>query len=82
MEIETKYNLGQEVFLIRDNEVQKHKIRSIYFTLSTSTSIQKFYSFADMFDLSGGSEYHTEEGIEWWHEEKLFPTKEELLKSL
>lgn len=83
MKIEIKYNIGEQVFLIRDNEVQKHQIKSISFT-KTSTNGRILYSFVDMFSLEDirESEFSTEDGLEWWDEDKLFPTKEELLKSL
>ena len=83
MTIETKYNIGDEVFLIRDNEVQKHKIQSISIA-QTSTVGRILYSFVDMFSLKDirASEFSTEDGLEWWNEDKLFPSKEELLKSL
>jgi hypothetical protein len=83
MTIETKYNIGQEVWMIRDNEVQNHEIRSITIN-KTPTTFIIYYSFADMFNLEDykTSEFSTDMGLEWWREEKLFPTKEELLKSL
>lgn len=83
MTIETKYNIGNEVWMIRDNEVQKHEIRSITIN-KTPTAFIIYYSFADMFNLEEckDSEFSTDMGLEWWREEKLFPTKEELLKSL
>ena len=65
MTIETKYNIGDEVWLMRNNEAA--------------------LGFVEIIDIR-----HTtfEEDIEYyvlgnWHfESSLFPTKEELLKSL
>lgn len=83
MTIETKYNIGDEVWMIRDNEVQKYEIRSISIH-KTPTTFIIYYSFVDMFNLEEckASEFSTDVGLEWWREEKLFPTKEELLKRL
>lgn len=72
MTIETKYNIGDEVWLIARNNICKLKIACVspYF----SEIIQHIkYGF-------GRTNYTNL--FELFEEEKLFPTKEELLNSL
>ena len=72
MQITTKYNLGQEVWFMKDNEIKHASIYDI-------PKIQVLYS--------GRGGYGT--GITYgfnslgeYPEDRLFPTKEELIKSL
>lgn len=65
MKIETKYDIGQEVYCQTRTGVGYAKIYSI-----------EIYSTCLMYYLEG-------EDIEgWYFEYELFPTKEQLLKSL
>lgn len=81
MIIETKYNIGNVVYMIRNNEVQKHEIRSITIN-KTPTEFIIYYSFADMFNIEEcrNSEFSDDMGLEWWREEKLFPHQRRTIK--
>jgi hypothetical protein len=68
MTFETKYNIGDEVWVMHDNRCRCTIVKSI------RTMIHDYTSLIDI-------EYFIEVG-EWLHEGRLFPTKEELLKSL
>ena len=77
MTIETKYNIGNEVWAIVDNEVQCNQIGGIKAQTDAVMSRE---------DVSGvyfpiRIKYYLWEG-NWVDEHKCFPTKEELLKSL
>lgn len=77
MIIETKYNLGDEVWAIVENEVQCNQIGGIKMQTDAVMSRQ---------DVSGVNipmriKYYLWDG-NWVDEHKCFPTKEELLKSL
>lgn len=68
MTIETKYNIGDEVWTIIENKACKYPILSITAKKRTQTEgIEVMYYIGN---------------CEWRYEEELFPTKEELLKSL
>lgn len=69
MEIKTKYNIGDKVWWIRDNQI---KSGSIDFILFKATPTQPFYL---------GYGIHNEDFANF-KEHELFPTKQELLKSL
>ena len=69
MEIKTKYTIGDKVWWIRNNEI---KSGSIDFILFKTTPTQPFYL---------GYGIHNEEYVDF-KEHELFPTKEELLKTL
>ena len=70
MEIKTKYNLGDIVCLLSDNKVSYYPIDMISINITNSCDIDIKYRINNC-------------GIcEWRTEDKLFPTKEELLKSL
>ena len=77
MTIETKYNIGDEVWVIAGNKAQHLRIEAI------EVSIEKA-----MITEDGGfsiSEYKTSYSVgrgNWYKESDIFPTKEELLKSL
>ena len=70
MTIETKYNIGDKVFLLIRNKVESYPIGDIRIDVSgmrTNTSYR-------LRTQAGHTEYYSEN--------ELFPTKEELLKSL
>ena len=69
MDIKTKYDLGQSVFFIEDNRVKEDIIDSIRIDIKYLGGIR----VGRFIYRIGGEPYL---------EEKLFPTKEELLKSL
>ena len=70
MTIETKYNLGQKVFFLLNNKVECYPIVKIEVEV-------------DGGDMSVNYTLHNSLGrIKPIREELLFPTKEELLKSL
>lgn len=77
MKIETKYNIGDVVWCILDNEVQRCAIVDIqiYIGGRYMDAINKFESAIKMVEYK----------VSYGHlvaEYKLFPSKEELLKSL
>ena len=73
MEIKTKFNIGDEVFYLDENKIKTKRIDSIQFDLYK--------------DKSGGLRYRLE-GFsktghwEYFKENELFSTKEELIASL
>jgi len=69
MTIETKYNYGDTVWLMRDNKIIEGKIFKIY-TTSTDGGLGYFVEY----DINGTPQT--------FDEDALFPSKEELLKSL
>ncbi len=77
MTIETKYNIGDEVWVIAENEVQHLIIDGIRVdgcSLKVEDSVHPFFSRLTIyyyFDRAG-----------YVAEHKCFPTKEELIKSL
>ena len=71
MTIETKYNIGDEVWFIARDRVWRLKVESITVGFTLSTRI--VYGFDSGDPLFG--RFNIPEGC-------LFPTKEELLKSL
>lgn len=66
MIIETKYNIGEEVWTIVENKVCKYPILNI--------SVKKPNQVIEVMYYIGN--------YEWRYEHEVFPTKEELLKSL
>ena len=70
MTIETKYNIGDEVWFLSYNSPRKARICGMSIYVQNSGEIVLIYSL-------------TEKNL-YWHknEQDLFPTKEELLKSL
>ena len=71
MTIETKYNIGDEVWFYHHKKIMKSRVRSINL-LVRKDDISASYLMEDMW---------TDQYIVLY-EESLFPTKEELLKSL
>lgn len=77
MEIKTKYNIGDAVWVIAGNKVQHLRIEAIEVSIG-KTMITEDGDFSI-------SEYKTSYSVGWgnWCKESdIFPTKEELLKSL
>ena len=79
MEVKTKYSIGDTVWYMKDNRIHKGKISKINNTItSTVTSnlgwYQKTtYHLFNYFSFKPKQEYQ---------EHELYPTKEELIKSL
>lgn len=71
MTIETKYNIGDEVWFYHHNNIMSSRVRSINL-LVRKDGISISYLMGDMW---------TDQYIVLY-EESLFPTKEELLRSL
>ena len=67
MTIETKYNIGDEVWAIVENKVCQYHILNITAKKRMQTTIEVMYYIGN---------------CEWRYEQELFSTKEELLKSL
>ena len=72
MTIETKYNIGDEVWVIMNNRVECVKIQSVKLEVYTDYKVYKVEVYPVYYDFCGGRYYETQ----------LFPTKEELIKSL
>lgn len=72
MTIETKYNIGDEVWFMQDNKVCSDTITAIH-TYRTETISNITYGFGKSI---------RSQIIAIINERDLFPTKEELLKSL
>lgn len=68
MLIQTRFDIGEKVFLLWDNVVRQETITKIIVTQNSSRIIETDYSLKSLGVIAG-------EGI-------LFKTKEELLKSL
>jgi hypothetical protein len=77
MTIETKYDIGDEVWVIIENEVQKLRIQEC--KVSTARATRSEYGKFQVIEYR--IVYYFGDG-EWVSESKCFPTKEELLKSL
>lgn len=80
MEIKTKYNLGDKVYVMHDNKVVYFTIQRINIKIGDKISIEYVSSekFRQYLYLSKESDYMSL----YVEEEKVFSTKEELLKSL
>ena len=65
MTIKTKYNIGDEVWFIRNNKVTLGFVEIINIRHTTFEEDIEYYVLGN-----------------WYYESSLFPTKEELLKSL
>lgn len=77
MKIETKYNIGDAVWVITNNKVHHIRIDAIEVSIGKATTNED--------GVLSISEYKTSYSVGWgnWHKESdIFPTKEELLKSL
>ena len=70
MIIETKYNIGEKVFLLIRNKVECYTICEVKTTV-TPSNINISYKLQT---FAGNTDYYPEN--------ELFPTKEELLNSL
>lgn len=77
MTIETKYNIGDEVWVIAENEVQRLIIDGIRVegcSLKVEDSVCPFFSRLTI--------YYYFDGVGYIPEHKCFHAKEELIKSL
>ena len=77
MTIETKYNLGDKVWVISENRIQCLPIRD--FAIETSGVV--FNDKCEFVSCFLQIQYYLDNS-EWVEENMCFPTKEELLKSL
>lgn len=83
MEIKTKYNIGDKVWFMENN----HIVHSIIYGYCISYGVGAFYGKYGTGDPQTSTSYHLiggdmlERSVNM-EEEELFPTKEELLKSL
>lgn len=75
MKIETRYSLGQEVWLMWQNRAICRKIDNIYI----SKDAKEQYESYELECVEEGDDKYFGVGFEL---DELFPTKEELLKSL
>ena len=88
MEIETKFKLGQEVWVIIDEEIKKRQIVSISLTKDKyfdhlASSVMSYCRFYIKYGINRElSEDVTPTQIKNKREDQLFATKEELIKSL
>ena len=72
MDIKTKYDLGQSVFFMKDNKVETSAIKQI--------SIDVWYNKFNEIRIK--ERYYLFSADQFYEEDNLFLTKEELLKSL
>ena len=72
MDIKAKYGLGQSVFFMKDNKVETSAIKQI--------SIDVWYNKYK--EISMRIQYYLFSADQFYEEDNLFLTKEELLKSL
>ena len=72
MDIKTKYDLGQSVFFMKDNKVERSAIKQI--------SIDVWYNKDK--EIRMRIRYYLFSADQFYEEDNLFLTKEELLKSL
>ncbi len=72
MDIKTKYDLGQSVFFMKDNKVETSAIKQI--------SIDVWYNKDE--EIRMRIHYYLFSADQFYEEDNLFLTKEELLKSL
>ena len=82
MIIETKYNIGDEVWFMEDNHAQNGKVTGLRFSCGKGEFFGKALSHEEKVQVNyflRGEFIHSGCILE---EEFLFPTKEELLKSL
>ncbi len=81
MDVSTKYSIGQEVFYMEDNRVRKGIISTIEIRVAgTSDDQSKRVGRIEVkYGLYTGN---LASGYTLFSDIKLFPTKEELLKSL
>lgn len=77
MTIETKYNIGDEVWVILENRIQCLLIRD--FAIETSGVV--FNDKCEFVSCVLQIQYYLDDR-NWVEEDMCFPTKEELLKSL
>ena len=77
MTIETKYNIGDEVWVILKNKAQKIRITGIS-TYAAGTVMDGYYC---VMEAKCDVRYYFADG-ECCYESDCFPTKEELIKSL
>lgn len=71
MKIETKYDIGQEVFTHLRGLAEKGIVKSIHIRVYRDKRVDIMYN---IYSVTGGYSQK--------YENELFPTKEELLKSL
>lgn len=76
MKIGTKYDIGQEVWALLDNKIQRVKIWGVDINIEEGFDGQYTYPSRTRINYYDFGKHHI------ISEDKLFPTKEELLKSL
>jgi hypothetical protein len=77
MTIETKYNIGDEVWAIVENRAQCLRIEG----MAVSTLAEIFEESGKLVSYRIGIKCYLGDGV-WANDVDCFPTKEELLKSL
>ena len=77
MTIETKYNIGDEVWAIVENRAQCLRIKGV----AVSTLAETFDESGKLISYRIRIKHYFGDG-EWANDVDCFPTKEELLKSL
>lgn len=82
MKIETKYNIGDEVWFIHGNRCSNGKICGMEHTYGIGKMFGKLYTGEEIVKIHYSVESPQYPFVLDFEEEKLFPTKEELLKSL
>ena len=77
MKIETKFDIGKKVWIMKDNKCYSFSINDINVKLSRcpTCDIGNYYKINQIVEYKG---YETD----WYNENELFATKEDLIKSL
>ena len=76
MDIKTKYDLGQSVFYMDNNQVKESVINQIF------VEVRHRIGYKNKVRIGVSVSYYLVDSNLLYKEEKLFLTKEELLKSL
>ena len=76
MDIKTKYDLGQSVFYLNNNQVKESVINQIL------VEVRHRIGYKRKFIIEMSASYYLVDSNLLYEEGKLFSTKEELLKSL
>lgn len=74
MKIETKYDIGQEVWLMWDNLAIHRKVKRVHVSVDEAGQYET-YDLEQVDDCESCFDYS-------WEISRIFPTKEELLESL
>lgn len=78
MKVETKYNIGDQVWFITGNKCKEAEVIGILITLGDHRKSERYVNQEVRYNLH----ILGEQSYEGWGEKSVFGTKDELLKSL